>query len=163
VGDGAIWQVAAYKSADRLFVKPTQASGDTDMTVVTDTRIYVFELVAVPSPDPSMAYIVRFHYPVAPQAPPAQAGEGTVVYRFSGAREIRPLSMTDDGRFTTIIWPDRTPFPAVSLVDDGKETLANGAVRDGRLVIDGVASQFVFREAGKTAFAERRIVKPRWP
>jgi hypothetical protein len=41
--------------------------------------------------------------------------------------------------------------------------LANGAVRDGRLVIDGVASQFVFREDGKTAFAERRIVKPRRP
>lgn len=163
VGNSGAWQVAVNRSANRLFVKPAEMSSDTDMTVVTDTRIYTFQLQATPSPDPSMAFVLSFTYPRAPQeklsaAPAAVAS----VYRFDGARELRPLSMTDDGRATTIAWPENAPFPQVSVVgEDGKESLANGAVREGRYVIDQVADRYVFRADGRVTTATRHIVKAR--
>lgn len=162
VGDSAAWQVTTNKSLDRLFIKPVQGSVDTDMTVATDTRVYTFELKALPAPEPRMAYLVRFHYPVAPQAsfPSAPAVGETVTYSFSGARELQPSAMTDDGRSTYIDWPDRAAIPAVSMIGpDGEPSLANGAVRDGRYVIDKVADRFIFRAGGKSASATRRVKK----
>jgi type IV secretion system protein VirB9 len=162
VGNAAAWQVTASKSADRLFIKPIQGFVDTDMTVVTDTRTYAFELKALPGPDPRMAYMVRFDYPVAPQAPAAISPnpEESVVYAFGGARGLWPSSMSDDGRSTTIVWPDGAEYPAVSYIDaNGQELLANGVVRDGRYVVDQVSNRFIFRVGGKTAFASRSVKK----
>lgn len=162
VGNSSAWQVAVNRSANRVFVKPAEMSGDTDMTVVTDTRIYTFDLTAAPAPDASTPYVLSFTYPKAPQVdqsaspPPSQKS----VYRFGGARELRPLSMTDDGQATTIVWAEKTPFPQVSIVDeDGRESLANGAVRNGAYVIQQVAEHFVFRADGRTASATRHVVK----
>jgi len=161
VGNGAVWQVTANKSANRLFIKPMQSPVDTDMTVVTDTRIYTFELTGAPAPSPTTPFVVRFLYPAAPQPPPAPTqGAAAAVYRFSGARELRPSAMDDDGRSTTITWPAAAVIPAVSTVaPDGTERLANGAVRDGHFVVDQIAGRFIFRANGRTAYAVRRITK----
>lgn len=162
VGNSGGWQASVNRSANHLFVKPTELSPDTDMTVVTDTRIYTFELTATPSPDPSTAYVLSFTYPKAPEELLSAPAPPETVYRFGGARELRPLSMSDDGRATTITWPQNTPFPAVSILDrDGKEALVNGAVRDGRYVIDQVADRYIFRADGRTATATRHVVKAR--
>jgi type IV secretion system protein VirB9 len=115
VGNSGAWQVSADKEASRLFVKPMQAGLDTNMTVITDTRVYAFELKAWPTSDPAMAYVVRFDYPAAPQ--PSVASAQTATYRFSGSKRLQPASMTDDGHSTVIAWPDKTPIPAVSMVD----------------------------------------------
>lgn len=162
VGNGGAWQVTTNKSADRLFIKPVQGSVDTDMTVVTDTRIYTFELKALPAPDARMAYLVRFHYPIAPQASIALAPPETATYSFEGARGLWPSAMTDDGRATYIDWPDQAAIPVVSVIGpEGKESLANGAVRDGRYIIDKVADRFIFRAGSKTASATRHVKKVR--
>jgi type IV secretion system protein VirB9 len=165
VGNSAVWQVAADKSANRLFVKPTQLSVDTDMTVVTDTRLYAFELTSSPSLDPAMAFVVQFHYPSAPQPrEPVVASSDVVAYRFAGARELWPSAMQDDGRSTSIVWPDTAVIPAVFLIGpDGKRALANGEVRDGRFVINQVAERFIFEASGKTAVATRRVKTMRKP
>jgi type IV secretion system protein VirB9 len=162
VGNSAVWQVTANKSADRLFVKPMQGAMDTDMTVVTDTRVYAFELRPRSGADGDMAFLVRFSYPVAPQLQTAAelAGADSASFRFGGARELRPSAMTDDGRSTTIDWPNKAVIPEVSVIGpDGRETLVNGAMRDGRFVVDGVADRFQFHAGGKTAFAVRRVRK----
>jgi type IV secretion system protein VirB9 len=176
VGNSAAWQVSADKEASRLFVKPMQGSLDTNMTVITDTRVYAFELKAWPSPDPAMPFLVRFQYPVAPQAsveppPPeklAKPGKPekpftlVVTYAFSGSARLKPSGMNDDGHSTFITWPEKTPIPAVSVVeDDGKVVLTNGAVRAGRLVIDEVADRFIFRFDGETAEVIRHVKKVR--
>jgi type IV secretion system protein VirB9 len=159
VGNGAVWQASVNKSADRLFIKPMQGAADTDMTVVTDSRVYTFELRPAPTPD---AFLVRFHYPAAAVAAPAKVVVETGVYRFGGARDLRPTTMTDDGRTTTITWPLDAVIPVVSIVGpDGKEALANGAVRDGRYVIDQVADRYVFRAGGRKAYAARRVLEAR--
>jgi type IV secretion system protein VirB9 len=44
VGDAGAWQVSANGKGDHLFVKPLQGGQSTNMTVITDTRLYAFEL-----------------------------------------------------------------------------------------------------------------------
>ena len=159
VGNSAAWQVAADKGANRLFIKPTGGMTQTDMTVVTDTRAYAFELQPQPSPNPTMPFLVRFAYPAAPQASPQPSGQAEVVtYRFGGAHDLRPSAMTDDGQTTSISWPDKTAIPATFMIPaDGQPSLANGVMQEGRYVIQGIAPRYEFRAHGKTAYATRQV------
>ena len=154
VGDSGGWQVTPNKRGDRLFLKPLQGS-TTNMTVVTDARTYVFELS--PGSAGSAPYIVRFHYP----APPAAADAAAAAlepgrYKLAGSSDVRPDAISDDGSKTYILWRDSQTLPAVFVIDrDGKETLADGAMRDGRYVLDSVNDKLVFRLDKKMATAMR--------
>ena len=46
VGDSSAWQITPNRRASLLFVKPLAARSRTNMTVVTDRRTYMFDLVA---------------------------------------------------------------------------------------------------------------------
>ncbi len=61
IGDSAAWQVQPNKAQTILFVKPLEPSARTNMTVVTDKRTYLFDLVASPRNAP--LYVLRFRYP----------------------------------------------------------------------------------------------------
>jgi type IV secretion system protein VirB9 len=154
VGDSGAWQVTPNRRGDRLFLKPLQGS-TTNMTVVTDARTYVFELS--PGSAGSAPYIVRFQYP----PPPAPANEGPAPieagrYKLAGSSDIRPDAISDDGSKTYIMWRESQTLPAVFVIDrDGKETLADGAMRDGRYVLDSIHNKLVFRLDQKVATAAR--------
>lgn len=159
LGDSSAWQATPSKSGSYLFVKPLGIA-DTNMTVVTNARTYVFELsVAEDAP-----YIVRFNYPrpvgdiSGEQAPALSAAR----YRLSGAHALRPVSIRDDGAHVFIEWPPQASLPAIYAVDDGgQETLLNGAMRDGRYVIDSINHRLVFRRDRLATFAERSLPKMR--
>jgi type IV secretion system protein VirB9 len=61
IGDSASWQVQPNKAQTILFVKPLEPAARTNMTVVTDKRTYLFDLVA--SPRNSPLYVLKFRYP----------------------------------------------------------------------------------------------------
>jgi type IV secretion system protein VirB9 len=61
VGDSNAWQIQPNKAQTILFVKPLEPSARTNMTVVTDKRTYLFDLVA--SPRNSPLYVLQFQYP----------------------------------------------------------------------------------------------------
>lgn len=61
IGDSAAWQVQPNKAQSILFVKPLEPAARTNMTVVTDKRTYLFDLVA--SPRNSALYVLQFRYP----------------------------------------------------------------------------------------------------
>ena len=61
IGDSAAWQVQPNKAQTILFVKPLEPTARTNMTVVTDKRTYLFDLVA--SPKNSALYVLQFRYP----------------------------------------------------------------------------------------------------
>lgn len=159
LGNSGAWQVMPNKAADHLFVKPSPGAPDTNMTVITDARSYNFELKALPAPEPGMAFSVRFLYPSAAAAPEQAPAEASS-YRFSGARDLRPVSMSDDGEFTSIVWTPKAQIPAVYYIDpQGREALANGALRDGRFVIDQIADEFIFRLANQEARETRHLAR----
>lgn len=61
IGDSSAWQVQPNKAQTILFVKPLDPTARTNMTVVTDKRTYLFDLVA--SPRNSALYVLQFRYP----------------------------------------------------------------------------------------------------
>ena len=160
LGDSAAWQVTANRRGDRLFIKPLQAGVTTNMTVITNARVYAIDLVPLFGATPDMAYTVRYRYPEAGEDAQEEsaAGDATVQgrYRLGGARRLRPSRIGDDGRQTFIEWPEDRPLPAVYGVGrDGQETLVNGMMRDGVYVIDSVLPTLVFRIDRDVARATR--------
>jgi type IV secretion system protein VirB9 len=159
VGDSSAWQVTANHRGDHLFVKAIQAGVTSNMTVVTNVRLYNFELVPLSGASGDMAYTVRFRYPstganaIADDAPSA-AGEGR--YRLGGDKALRPSEISDDGRHTYIRWPRDRALPAVYAVSDsGRETLVNAMMRDDVFVVDSVSQKLVFRIDKSAATATR--------
>jgi type IV secretion system protein VirB9 len=157
VGDSGSWQVVANHRGDHLFVKAIQGGVSTNMTVVTNVRLYNFELV--PSSGGDVAYTVRFRYPNAAGsaiAEDAASAFGQGRYRLGGDKALRPSEISDDGKHTSIRWPRDRSLPAVYAVGEtGQETLVNGMMRDDVFVVDSVAQKLVFRIDKAVATATR--------
>lgn len=155
IGDGLAWQVTPNKRADLLFLKPLDPTVLTNMTVVTDQRRYAFELDAVKTRRGRVAdrtYVVHFVYPEPParpvQPPPASKPpeHRNARYTYSGSRGLIPAEVFDDGRFTYFRWPETAATPAIfALSGEGGETLVNGNVRQGFVVVEQTAARFVLR------------------
>ncbi len=159
LGDSGAWQATPNRRGDHIFVKPLQAGVPTNMTVVTDVRVYLFDLVPVYGPDAGMAYTVRFRYPTPGGEATEEVAEAELVegrYRLSGTRALRPSRISDDGLHTYIEWPRDRALPAVYAVDgSGRESLVNGMMRDDLFVIDAVVPRLVFRIDRQVARAVR--------
>jgi type IV secretion system protein VirB9 len=157
LGDSSAWQLNANHRGDRLFVKLLQPGVATNMVVVTDARTYMFDLVPLDAATPSMAYTVRFRYADATPAPSLAAASPSVGhYRSTGTKALRPAGIHDDGTHTFIEWPADQPLPATYAIDShGRETLVNGMMREGLMVIDSVHPKLVFRLDGRHATAIR--------
>jgi type IV secretion system protein VirB9 len=157
VGDSAAWQLTANRRGDRLFIKPLQPGSTTNMTVITNQRIYAMQLATLYGPTPDMAFTVRFNYPSNQDQLNAGA-DGNIVgrYRVSGPRAIRPATIGDDGYRTYIQWAENQAIPAVFAEDStGKEILVTGYMRDGAFVLDTVMPKLIFRIDRLTAQASR--------
>nr|WP_315054198.1 TrbG/VirB9 family P-type conjugative transfer protein [uncultured Brevundimonas sp.] len=157
IGDGDVWQITLNKRNDALFIKPLRASGVTNLTVITDVRVYNFELSASFGQAGDTPYTVRFLYP-GPSAPGAQAPiyQGVGRYRLSGPRSVRPREMSDDGTRTFIEWRPQQAIPAVFAIDEtGTEILVDGHMRNGVYVIDAVHRALRFRLGNQSASATR--------
>ena len=158
VGDSSAWQVSANRNGGNLYLKPLQAI-PTNMTVITNVRTYLFDLVPLPGPTPDMAYTVRFTYPSAGPGPLQSAEAELIVvgrYRLSGEHSLRPSRISDDGQHTYVEFPRDAAIPAIYSVDErGRESLVNGMMRDDLFVIDEVVPRLVFRIDQHTAQATR--------
>jgi len=173
IGDSTAWQVTPNKRANLLFVKPLESNATTNMTVVTNKRTYLFDLVASPRARP--LYVLRFTYPDEPTAPPtglvaAPEGANAVemaaasdpyavtdpadlnfAWSAKGDRKLLPTRTYDDGNATFLTWPAGQPVPAILMKDqEGAEGPVNFAVRGETIVVEGVPREIVLR-SGKDA------------
>lgn len=169
VGDSAAWQVTPNKRANLLFVKPATARARSNMTVITDQRTYLFDLVS--STGASAMYMLRFSYPDAPkpmvqpavsataaaevQAPPpvraipVQLNYG---WRASGEKRILPASYFDDGASTFLRWSKEMTLPAIlSRAPDGGEGPVNYTVQGEYVVVEGIPAQIILRSGKQVA------------
>lgn len=158
VGDSDGWQVTLNGRGDVLFVKPLRPNSATNMTVITDARVYNFELSSAYAQDTDTPFTVRFADPEPPAVSAMEPGARVSVgrYRISGVRIVRPAAVSDDGVRTSIEWRDQQAIPAVFAIDDaGNELLVEGHMRGGLYVIDAVHQTLVFRLDRRTARASR--------
>jgi type IV secretion system protein VirB9 len=179
IGDSLSWQVTPNRKATLLFLKPMQRSQPTSMTVVTTERIYSFLLTAVEGKgpnDPETMLRLRFLYP-KPPAPPAQAAappppaprpeDFNFDYGLSGAKNLQPVRVFDDGVVTYFQFDSRNAAPAVFVVGaDGKEEMANTRVQGDYTIADFVSERFILRygksqaEVNNRAWSKRPKPKP---
>ena len=170
VGDSEAWQVVKPNQPNLLFVKPILREAYTNMSVITDRRIYVFSLEghAARSRDPDdMTFHIRFRYPdeiaagLAFQEREAERLERTVLasagptspedwnfnYTFSGSDRLRPLRTFDDGQFTYFSFPEQLPTPAIFMVNsDRTESIVNYQQKGPYVVVERLATQFTLRD-----------------
>lgn len=154
---------------NHLFLKPHAPHVATNLTVLTDRRVYLFDYVAESRvPDPSGAdviYSLRFEYPIvratAPSRDPRRlerdfaAARGirprNYDYWYCGAPSLEPVAAWDDGVQTTLVFGARTELPAVfALNEDDSESLLNFHVEAGRIVVQRVTHRLIVRR-GKLA------------
>jgi type IV secretion system protein VirB9 len=168
LGSGDLEGLSFHAQDNHLFIKPKATDVHTDITVLTDRRVYHFDFEATgQSPDESHAdllYALRFLYPLPVGDPPAAAltsapspMEGrndstsqSVVknsnYWYCGARELQPIAAWDDGAQTHVSFGHGQEMPALFLKkDDGSESLLNFHIRGGDVVIHQVIRRLILR------------------
>lgn len=179
IGDSASWQVQPNKAQTILFVKPLEPAARTNMTVVTDKRTYLFDLVASPKNAP--LYVLQFRYPELEKAaeearlaaeieaareaanPSAQlaakdaepvADPATLNFDWAsaGTPALLPSRTYDDGDAVFLTWPKGIAIPAILIMnEEGEEGPVNFTVRGDTVVVDGVPMQIVLRSGRETA------------
>ncbi|BDU18567.1 P-type conjugative transfer protein VirB9 [Dyella sp. GSA-30] len=183
LGDSLAWEIAP--SGNHLFVKPREDNAVTNMTVITDRRVYQFALDARQSRSPqdrSMYFQIRLLYPEDQAAKSKAEMERLAAeayarrvessfqksalplnwnYYACGSREIRPIEAYDDGRFTYLRFPGAQEIPSVFTINaDGSESIANGAMNGDRYVIQLTARKLVLRKGQSVACLENRSYNP---
>jgi len=162
IGDSVAWQIVSR--GNRLFLKPIEQDATTNMTIVTDKRIYHFELYAEEAEDirdENLVFSVRFSYPNS-------EGMGNSLKRFghinlpdiinepekfnfnytiTGSGRIAPIKIFDDGEFTYFEFRNKnTDVPAFFRVNmKGEESIVNYRVSGPYIVVERVTSQFTLR------------------
>ena len=160
VGAADIWLVSATARGDHLFVKPVQGGISTNMTVITDVRTYMFELLPGNGDGRNSPFALQFRYGEDAREP-ADMAEATdfaalTSWKVGGDRAIRPVSVGDDGSRVFIRWAVNQLQPAVFAIDEtGEEVLADGYVRGDAYVIDRLFERLVFRIGSDKAVATR--------
>jgi len=178
VGNSEAWQVTPNKRANLLFLKPLAIKARTNMTVVTDQRVYLFDLnVAIGRGEP--VYNLSFTYDAPrPAAQPTQTRVATstgasvtpgfaqllssapqpkqklnFAWKGKGDKSLLPRKTYDDGRSLFMQWPAGTPLPALLTPGpDGMEgPLAYRQVGQF-LVVDQVPATVIIRLGRESAF-----------
>lgn len=171
IGDSIAWQVVP--AGHRVFLKPQEPNAVTNMTVITSLRPYYFELGAKKNSNPAaVTFLLRFTYPDGspsvlgvrsasrPASLPAKKPtDYNFNYTLTGARDIAPLRVFDDGEFTYMQFRALTDLPAIFLVDkDKQESVVNYRIEGPYVVIERIAGQFSLRHGSEIACVYNRSV-----
>jgi type IV secretion system protein VirB9 len=176
VGDSSAWQITPNRRASLLFVKPLAGRSRTNMTVVTDRRTYMFDLVAGEK-SAAPIYALKFSYPnekvveVAPQpvqqvaaaapAPTMTADKLHFDWKTKGNGKLLPARVFDDGASVYLAWGKETPLPAIlTLSEDRKEGPVNYRMSGEYIVISPIPANLLLRYGGKYAllWPSRRMI-----
>jgi type IV secretion system protein VirB9 len=163
MGDSTAWML--NPSGFRLFLKPVEQDATTNMMLITNKRVYLFELHARETDDiddKDMVFVTRFvytdgdgggsgatitNYLDSVPDPLSDPAKYNLKYSISGTDEIAPIRIFDDGQFTFFQFRDKNAeVPAFFMVDDkGNEALINYRTRGDYIVVERVAKRFTLR------------------
>ena len=178
MGDSTAWMM--NPSGNRLFLKPVEQDATTNMTLITNKRVYLFELHANETDDiddPKMVFVMRFAY----NNSNGVGGESNYLdsvpepdllenpekyntdYTISGSDEVAPIRIFDDAEFTYFQFRDKNAeVPAFYWVDnEGNESIINYRTRGDYIVVERVSSRFTLRHGSDVVcvFNEKRLAQ----
>lgn len=163
MGNPSLWLFEHL--GNRLFLKPVgDGASETNMTIITNKRIYQFELTAREATgidDPNLIFVVKFSYPdeedrnimTFERAPISDAPDMRDLsiynfnYQYTGETTIAPIKVFDNGEFTYFEFKKKNAeIPAIFAVDSqGYESLVNFRAADNYIVVERVSPQFSLR------------------
>ena len=155
-------------------MKPLEQTGETNVNVVTNKRVFALALAVGGAGRATAAYQVRFKYPdeelAASRA--AKARESAKFpdlksvdpqkvnrdYVFRGSRQLKPRVAFDNGTKTFLQFSGDVPG-IFEVGAGGAEKTINSRIEGGYVVIDRVAAQFTLRRGEETLCLFNRAVK----
>lgn len=163
MGDPSLWMFENLQN--RLFLKPVgEDNSETNMTVITNKRIYHFELMAKEAKgidDKDLIFVAKFLYPDDKdknivEFPKADKSDEPDMhdlsiynfnYQYTGEPSIAPLKVFDNGEFTYFQFPKKNAeIPAIFSVDGaGFESLVNFRSAGQYIIVERVSPQFTLR------------------
>ncbi|AWD33009.1 Type IV secretion system protein VirB9 precursor [Candidatus Fokinia solitaria] len=170
MGISSGWQL--HPEGNRIFLKPINDNAETNMTVITNMRMYFFEMHAEEAKgvdDPNIAFVTKFVYAQLITDFPSNASSSTTGamhqrvdtppdlskpslynfrYQISGiAMSIEPVLIFDDGYFTYFRFKEMNgSIPAIFAVNDKlEEAMVNYRISYGYVVVERVANRFTLR------------------
>lgn len=185
MGDPSLWLFEHL--GNRLFLKPVgEDNSQTNMTIITDKRIYHFELTAKEAKDindKDLIFVVKFVYPDEQdkniiQFPKAVASDEPDMrdlsiynfnYQYTGEGAAAPIKVFDNGEFTYFQFAKKNAeIPAIFSVDaSGFESLVNFRSAGDYIIVEKVAPQFTLRNGNDivcvynaTMYTSGRIIDP---
>ena len=183
MGDAEAWAVSPLDN--HIFIKPKGDDPATNMTVVTDKRIYNFELSAHESKSGAwardMQFEIRFRYPHEEAERKRNAKKKRLLeeklakephpsglnwnYWAKGSADLTPKAAYDDGRFTYLSFSGNRSVPAIYAVEgeDGEEALVNTHIdpkRPNAIVVHGVYPRLVLRKGKAVTCAFNKSYDP---
>lgn len=191
IGDSKAWQVAPVRNIvflkPQALFGPTNM---VVLTILKDgsTRSYNFELVDregdIDQKESDAMFQIRFRYPLDEEAAarrlerereqerertlaetkleaaPAQ-GPLNWSYTVQGSSELAPVEAYDNGKVTTLAYPENQPIPAIfTILPDGQESRIEYSVDGKKIIIHGVVPELRFRRGKATASLYNRAYDP---
>jgi type IV secretion system protein VirB9 len=157
-GDTASIDVGA--EGNHLLLKPRAASSGTNITIITNRRVYFVDYRAIarsPRTDEAV-YSIAYRYPTTVQSSTTTSDREATArldelpaaknrdYWYSGDRDLRPLSAVDDGLQIHLRFPAHAELPTIYVVAaDGSESLVNTHVEADTVVVHRIAPRLVLR------------------
>jgi type IV secretion system protein VirB9 len=170
LGAGDMAGLSYFGQDNHLFLKPKAANVATNLTVITNRRLYQIDYAVFPQrpsvSDSNVTYALRFTYP--PAAPELSKDEvarridselaqahsrrtQNLDYWYCGNSSLRPVSASDDGVQTRLRFAANAELPAIFVrSDDGTESLLNFSMDDGEMIIHRIARRFILRRGSLT-------------
>jgi len=144
LGDIEAWTLGV--KGNNVTFKSSKRRPDTNLTIVTNKRTYLFDLVNVKRG--KEAYVIRFHYPKTDAELKAEKTRleakiqedrmrilalasskkviNTAIYWRGNNETLKPTAAYDDGRFTHLIYDNAGALPVFfGVMPDGSEALIN--------------------------------------
>lgn len=159
MGDSTSWQMVP--NGNRLFLKPIDQDATTNMTLMTNKRVYYFELHAKEARDiheDGLMFAVKFIFPEDQENDTSKFSTGVepdlsnkslynFEYTISGPDSISPIKIFDDKRFTYFEFKDKnSELPAIFYSDPkGNEGIVNFRILGKYFVVESVRERFTIR------------------
>lgn len=146
LGDPLAWKVNIR--GNNVWIRPAAEDPDTNLTIVTNKRTYLFNLVSVKNRNKA-SWRVRFSYPEpkkANQKRPCQGGTHNYRYFAKGDNALFPVEVWDNGTFTCMAIKSGVDMPVVfKKLPDMSEGLVNTHIENGFIVIHEVNPEYRLR------------------
>lgn len=173
LGDSSAWNLQV--NGNIVTLKPITDKAETNMTIYTDKRLYLFQLttpllqrdengVPIFSSAQDALFLLKFTYPKTTMhlgKPRPATATGLVLpptkvrnsyYSARGDDTLLPRAVYDDGQFTYLDYSGIQPIPAIYSVDKKRhEYVVNRRMEGEWVVIEGIARQYTLRHGNQVA------------